>query len=182
MGHDVPNQHRKDKHMQHTRLTKMSANQLHNTLIKRHLSDARIKEIKEWVAKRKELINKNRIEKQVRQRRWTALIRPLSRHIASVKTNIKYHASQPNNAETHHFYTDYLALLEETRGYLTSIKLSRETTPTQHDRTKRDWTDYLKKETKEKLIKRYNSIPYTSKYSHRRELFPRPTPRKELSK
>jgi len=166
--------------MQHTRLTKMSANQLHNTLLKRHLSDARIKEIKEWVSNRKDLINKTRVEKQVRQRRWTALIRPLSKHIATVKTNMTYYAQ--TNPELHALYIAYLALLETTRGKLTLLKIQREVTPTQHDKDKKDWTDHISEETKEYMTQRYNSIPYTSKYSHRRELFPRPTPRKELRK
>ena len=163
--------------MKHTRLTRMSKNQLHNTLLKRNLSPARIKEIKEWVAHRKDLINKARVEKQIRQRRWSEMIRPLSYQIAVSKTNKAYH--DKNNNELGEFYDDYIKLLETTRAELTKHKLDRQYTPVQLskqlNKPLNNWTDFIDQETKEDYTQRYDSIPYKSKYSRtRRVLFPKP--------
>lgn len=158
--------------MRHTTYTKLTRNQLHNQLQKRKLPDFAIEQIKEDVAKRKKAINKNRIETKVRVRRWNDLIRPLTKHIGVIKINNKYHAE--HNPELFLFYQDYLDTLLDTRQHLTSLKLKRTATPIKHDRTKRDWTDYVNEIERKELLDRYNNIPIRSKFTHRRELFPRP--------
>lgn len=158
--------------MRHTPYTKLTRNQLHNQLQKRKLPDFTIAQIKEDVAKRKKAINKNRIETRVRVRRWNDMIRPLTKHIGVIKINNKYHAE--HNPELHTFYLDYLDCLLDVRELLTRLKLQRTATPIKHDKTKRDWTDYVNSTEKEGLINRYTNIPLKSKFTHRRELFPRP--------
>jgi len=65
--------------MQHTRLTKLTSNQLHNLLTKRYRSPARIAEIKQWVENRKKAINTARVQKQVIKKRWARIIKPLTK-------------------------------------------------------------------------------------------------------
>jgi thioesterase domain-containing protein len=162
--------------MRHTPYTKLTRNQLHNILTKRKLPDETIVQIKEDIALKKKAINKNRVETRVRVRRWNDLIRPLTHHIGVIKINNKYHAE--HNPELHAFYLDYLDTLIDTRHHLTSLKLRRTETPIayakKHGKDLKDWTDWVNEIEKKDLTHRYLSIPYPSKFTHRRELFPRP--------
>ena len=148
----------------------LAPNQLHNRLLKRKLPEHIITLIKEQVALKKKLRNTARVENKIRLRRWAKFIEPLSREIKSVRANLKYHAK--HNPELFYFFTDYLDLLQQTKGILTSLKLQREATPTNHDKTKKRWADYIKPELRTDYTQRYHSIPYASKNSNnRRELF-----------
>jgi hypothetical protein len=158
--------------MRHTSYTKISKNKLHNLLTKRNLPLNTIEQIKEDVTKRKKQINKQRIENKVRYRRWCDLIRPLTNHINIIKINTKYHAK--HNPELHLFYLAYLDCLLNTRHILNTYKQKREATPINTDRTKRDWTDWVDSVEKAKLLERYEAIPYRTKFSTKRKLFPRP--------
>jgi len=150
---------------------KLSKNQLHNLLIKRNLPDFTVNQIKEDVATRKKQIQKARVENRVRCKRWAELIKPLTREINSVRTNLKYHAIA--NPHLHQFYTEYLDCLLETRIILTNHKLERRATPINTDRTKRNWVDYVPPETKQRFTQTYNNLPYNPKV-RRKELFPQP--------
>jgi hypothetical protein len=151
------------------RYTELTSNQLHNRLHKRGLPQHTIEDIKERVALQKKLKNTARVENKVRLRRWAKLIEPLSREIKSVRANLKYH--EQHNPELHTFFTDYLDLLQQTRGILTSLKIQREATPRNHDKTKKHWADYIKPELRTDYTHRYHSIPLLSKHSSRREIF-----------
>jgi len=161
----MPNPIKKKK-----RYTEISTNELHNRLLKRNLPPHTIETIKENIALKKKLINTARVENKVRLRRWAKLIEPLTKEIKSVRANLKYHAK--HNPELFYFFTDYLELLQQTKGILTTLKIQREATPTNYDKTKRHWADYIKPELRTDYTQRYHSIPYTSKNSNnRRELF-----------
>ena len=148
----------------------ITPNQLHNRLLKRNLPPHIITIIKERVALQKKLRNTARVENKIRLRRWAKLIEPLTKEIKSVRANLKYHAK--HNPSLHAFFLDYLALLQETKGILTSLKLQREATPHNHDKTKKRWADYISPQLRTDYTQRYHSIPYTSKNSNnRRELF-----------
>jgi len=152
-----------------TRYTELSRNQLHNRLTKRGLPDHTIEQIKARVELQKKLRNTARVENRVRLRRWAKMIEPLTKEIKSVRANLKYH--QQHNPLLHTFFTDYLVLLCETRGILTTLKLQREATPRNHDKTKKHWSDYIKPELRKDYTHRYHSIPLSSKHSSRREIF-----------
>ena len=148
----------------------ITPNQLHNRLLKRKLPEHIITLIKEQVALKKKLRNTARVENKVRLRRWAKFIEPLSREIKSVRANLKYH--ERHNPSLHAFFLDYLDLLQQTKGILTSLKLQREATPTNHDKTKKRWADYISPQLRTDYTQRYHSIPYASKNSNnRRELF-----------
>jgi hypothetical protein len=151
------------------RYTELSSNDLHNRLHKRNLPPNIINQIKEQVALKKKLINTARVESKIRMKRWAKLIEPLTKEIKSVRANMKYH--EQHNPELHIFFTDYLDLLQQTRGILTTRKLNRETTPTNYDRTKRHWSDHINPELRKDYTHRYHNIPYASKHSSRREIF-----------
>ena len=152
------------------RYTDITTNELHNRLLKRKLPEHIITQIKERVALQKKLRNTARIENKIRLRRWAKLIEPLTKEIKSVRANLKYH--QQHNPELYYFFVDYLGLLLETRGSLTLLKQQREATPTNHDKKKKHWSDYIKPELRTDYTQRYHSIPYASKNSNnRRELF-----------
>jgi chorismate mutase len=155
--------------MQHTRLTKLSANKLHNLLHKRYKSPARIAEIKQWVANRKKAINTARVEKQVIQKRWAKIIRPLSREIKEARSAKIYHEGK--NGGLYSFFVDYLDFLIELRGQLELQKNKSGNTP--HKRNIEHWTDWVDVEVAESFIDRYNNIPYASKNSSRRPIFKR---------
>jgi hypothetical protein len=135
-----------------------------------------MEQIKERVRLRKEAVNKQRVEDRVRAKRWKKLIEPLSRHIKTIQSNLEYH--EHINPPTYQFYQGYLETLTDTRNTLTKFKLDRKATPTNHDRTKRDWTDYVDKETKQSLTTLYNALPRSIK-ANRRNIFPRPKQTKE---
>jgi hypothetical protein len=161
----MPNTIKKKK-----RYTDIPANELHNRLLKRKLPEHIITLIKEQVALKKKLRNTARVENKIRLRRWAKFIEPLTKEIKSVRANLKYH--QQHNPELFYFFTDYLGLLSETKGILTSLKVQREATPTNYDKKKRHWSDYIKPELRTDYTQRYHSIPYASKNSNnRRELF-----------
>jgi hypothetical protein len=161
----MPNTIKKKK-----RYTEISTNELHNRLLKRKLPEHTITLIKENIALKKKLINTARVENKIRLRRWAKLIEPLTKEIKSVRANLKYH--QQHNPELFYFFTDYLGLLSETKGILTSLKVQREATPHNHDKKKKHWSDYIKPELRTDYTQRYHSIPYASKNSNnRRELF-----------
>ena len=161
----MPNPTKKKK-----RYTEISTNELHNRLLKRNLPPHTIETIKENIALKKKLINTARVENKVRLRRWAKFIEPLSKEIKSVQVNLKYH--EQHNPLLHLFFTDYLGLLLETRGRLTLLKQQREATPTNYDKTKKSWADYISPQLRTDYTQRYHSIPYTSKNSNnRRELF-----------
>jgi len=148
----------------------IAPNQLHNRLRKRKLPEHIITQIKEQVALKKKLRNTARVENKIRLRRWAKFIEPLTKEIKSVRANLKYH--QQHNPLLHAFFLDYLGLLLETRGSLTLLKQQREATPTNYDKKKKHWADYIKPELRTDYTHRYHSIPYTSKNSNnRRELF-----------
>ena len=148
----------------------IAPNQLHNRLRKRKLPEHIITQIKEQVALKKKLRNTARVENKIRLRRWAKFIEPLTKEIKSVRANLKYH--QQHNPLLHAFFLDYLELLLETRGRLTLLKQQREATPTNYDKKKKHWADYIKPELRTDYTHRYHSIPYTSKNSNnRRELF-----------
>jgi hypothetical protein len=129
-----------------------------------------IEQIKERVALQKKLRNTARVEIKIRLRRWAKLIEPLTKEIKSVRANLKYHAK--HNPLLHAFFVDYLDLLQQTKGILTSLKIQREATPTNYDKKKKHWSDYIKPELRTDYTQRYHSIPYASKNSNnRRELF-----------
>ena len=162
--------------LRHTPYSKLTATKLHNTLVKRKTPLNLMEQIKERVRLRKEAVNKQRVEDRVRARRWKKLIEPLSRHIKTIQSNLCYH--EYINPPTYQFYQDYLETLTDTRNTLTKFKLDRKATPTNHDRTKRDWTDYVDKETKQRLTTLYNALPRSIK-ANRRNIFPRPKQTKE---
>lgn len=148
----------------------LAPNQLHNRLLKRGLPHHTIEQIKERVALQKKLRNTARVENKVRLRRWAKLIEPLTKEIKSVRANLKYHAK--HNPELYYFFVDYLELLQQTKGILTTLKIQREATPHNHDKTKKGWADYINPELRTDYTQRYHSIPYASKNSNnRRELF-----------
>jgi hypothetical protein len=148
----------------------LAPNQLHNRLLKRKLPPHLIEQIKINIALKKKLRNTARVENKVRLRRWAKFIEPLTKEIKSVRANLKYHAK--HNPELFYFFTDYLDLLQQTKGILTSLKLQREATPTNHDKTKKRWADYISPQLRTDYTQRYHSIPYASKNSNnRRELF-----------
>jgi hypothetical protein len=151
------------------RYTELSSNELHNRLHKRGLPHHTIEHIKERVALQKKLRNTLRVENKIRMKRWAKLIEPLTKEIKSVRANMKYH--QQHNPELYYFFTDYLDLLQQTRGILTTFKLQRETTPINHDRKKKHWSDYINPELRKDYTHRYHSIPLSSKHSSRREIF-----------
>jgi hypothetical protein len=152
------------------RYTDITTNELHNRLLKRKLPEHIITQIKERVALQKKLRNTARVENKIRLRRWAKLIEPLTKEIKSVRANLKYH--QQHNPELYYFFVDYLGLLLETRGSLTLLKQQREATPTNYDKKKKHWSDYIKPELRTDYTQRYHSIPYASKNSNnRRELF-----------
>ena len=105
------------------------------------------------------------------------MIKPLTREINIVKANITYHAK--TNPQTATFYQDYLETLLDTRALLTKHKLTREATPINHDKTKRNWVDYVNKAEKEELMARYESLPYYTK-AKRKTIFPTPRTRESL--
>ena len=148
----------------------LAPNQLHNRLLKRGLPHHTIDQIKERVALQKKLRNTARVENKIRLRRWAKLIEPLTKEIKSVRANLKYH--QQHNPELYYFFVDYLELLQQTKGILTTLKIQREATPHNHDKTKKGWADYINPELRTDYTQRYHSIPYASKNSNnRRELF-----------
>ena len=148
----------------------ITPNQLHNRLLKRNLPPHIITIIKEQVALKKKLRNTARVENKIRLRRWAKFIEPLSKEIKSVQVNLKYH--EQHNPELYMFFVDYLGLLLETRGNLNLLKIRREATPHNHDKTKKRWADYISPELRTDYTQRYHSIPYASKNSNnRRELF-----------
>ena len=148
----------------------LAPNQLHNRLLKRKLAPEMIEQIKDRVALQKKLRNTARVENKIRLRRWAKLIEPLTKEIKSVRANLKYH--EQHNPELYYFFVDYLELLQQTKGILTTLKLQREATPTNHDKKKKHWSDYIKPELRTDYTHRYHSIPYASKNSsNRRELF-----------
>jgi len=148
----------------------ITPNQLHNRLLKRKLPEHIITIIKERVALQKKLRNTARVENKIRLRRWAKLIEPLTKEIKSVRANLKYH--EQHNPELFYFFTDYLDLLQQTKGILTSLKIQREATPTNHDKKKKHWSDYIQPQLRTDYTQRYHSIPYASKNSNnRRELF-----------
>jgi len=148
----------------------LAPNQLHNRLLKRGLPHHTIEQIKERVALQKKLRNTARVENKIRLRRWAKLIEPLTKEIKSVRANLKYH--QQHNPELYYFFVDYLELLQQTKGILTTLKIQREATPHNHDKTKKGWADYINPELRTDYTQRYHSIPYASKNSNnRRELF-----------
>lgn len=148
----------------------ITPNQLHNRLLKRKLPPEMIEQIKINIALKKKLRNTARVENKVRLRRWAKLIEPLTKEIKSVRANLKYH--EQHNPSLHAFFLDYLDLLQQTKGILTSLKLQREATPHNHDKTKKRWADYISPQLRTDYTQRYHSIPYASKNSNnRRELF-----------
>jgi chorismate mutase len=155
--------------MQHTRLTKLSANQLHNLLTKRYRSPARIAEIKQWVAIRKKAINTARVEKRVIQKRWQKIIAPLSTEIKEARSAMRYHEGK--NGGLYSFFVDYLDFLIALRGQLELQKHKAGNTP--HSRNIEHWTDWVDVEIAEKYQARYDAIPYASKHSSRRAIFKR---------
>ena len=155
--------------MQHTRLTKLSANQLHNLLTKRYRSPARIAEIKQWVAIRKKAINTARVQKRVIEKRWQKIIAPLSTEIKEARSAKLYH--QNKNPQLHSFFIDYLDFLIELRGQLELQKHKAGKTP--HENRIEHWTDWVDVEIAEKYQARYDAIPYASKHSSRRAIFKR---------
>jgi hypothetical protein len=148
----------------------IAPNQLHNRLLKRNLPPEMIEQIKINIALKKKLRNTARVENKIRLRRWAKFIEPLTKEIKSVRANLKYH--QQHNPLLHTFFLDYLELLQQTKGILTTYKIRREATPTNYDKKKKHWSDYIKPELRTDYTHRYHSIPYTSKNSNnRRELF-----------
>ena len=148
----------------------ITPNQLHNRLLKRNLPPHIITIIKEQVALKKKLRNTARVENKIRLKRWAKFIEPLSKEIKSVQVNLKYH--EQHNPELYMFFVDYLGLLLETRGNLNLLKIRREATPTNYDKTKKSWADYISPQLRTDYTQRYHSIPYASKNSNnRRELF-----------
>ena len=158
--------------MRSTPYIKLSPNQLHNILLKRKLPSHTIEAIKEDVAKRKAQIRLQRVEDRVRAKRWGELIKPLSKHIFIVQTNQPYHKEY--NPELYLFFQDYLDCLQQTRNLLRIHKIKREATPINTDRTKRTWVDWVDGKAKKDLTQRYLNIPYRTKSTHRRKLFPVP--------
>lgn len=155
--------------MQHTRLTKLTSNQLHNLLTKRYRSPARIAEIKQWVENRKKAINTARVQKQVIKKRWARIIKPLSKEIKEARSAKIYHEGK--NPQLHSFFVDYLDFLITLRGQMEMQKSKNGKTP--HENKIEHWTDWVDVEIAEEYIARYNAIPYPSKHSSRRAIFKR---------
>jgi len=130
-----------------------------------------MEEIKERVRLRKEVVNKQRVEDKVRAKRWNDMIKPLSNHIKTVRSNLAYH--EYINPDLFCFYLDYLDVLLATRTTLTKNKINRRATPINTDRNKRDWTDWVDKDDKARLTSHYNALPKSSK-ANRRTIFARP--------
>jgi hypothetical protein len=157
--------------MRHTPYTKISKNKLHNLLIKRKLPEATINQIKEQVALKKKQIQIARVESKVRHKRWSDLIKPLTREINLVKASIIYH--KQHNPLTYQFYTDYLDCLVYTRVVLTKHKLERKATPINTAKDKRTWVDWVNKTERADLTQRYLNLPYNTKLK-RKVIFPQP--------
>lgn len=155
--------------MQHTRLTKLTSNQLHNLLTKRYRSPARIAEIKQWVEIRKKAINTARVQKQVIKKRWARIIKPLTKEIKEARSAKIYHEGK--NPQLYSFFVDYLDFLTTLRGQMQMQKSKNGKTP--HENNIEHWTDWVDVEIAEEYIARYNAIPYPSKHSSRREIFKR---------
>jgi hypothetical protein len=131
--------------MRHSTYTKLTANQLHNLLEKRKIPEPLKTNIKESVAIRKKQIHKQRVEDRVRAKRWGLFIRPLSNHINTIKSNLRYHTTA--NPELHAVLKDYLEILNDTRNELNKLRIQREATPInyakQNKKDIRDWTDMV---------------------------------------
>jgi len=157
--------------IRHTPYSRLSPNQLHNTLLKKKTPLNLMEEIKERVRLRKEVVNKQRVEDKIRAKRWNDMIKPLSNHIKTVRSNLAYH--EDTNTDLYFFYLDYLEVLLDTRNTLTKRKLDRTKTPINTDKNKRDWTDWVDKDDKARLTSHYNALPKSNK-ANRRTIFPKP--------
>jgi len=157
--------------IRHTPYSRLSPNQLHNTLLKKKTPLNLMEEIKERVRLRKEVVNKQRVEDKIRAKRWANIIKPLSAHIKVIRANLPYH--EDTNTDLYFFYLDYLEVLLDTRTTLTKNKINRRATPINTDRNKRDWVDWVDKEEKARLTSHYNALPKSSK-ANRRNIFPKP--------
>ena len=161
--------------MYHTRLTRLTPNELQNYLIKMKYTPARCAEVKEWVEVRKKTIRQHKIERQETKNKWREFIAPLSKEIKQIQTVIPHHLKlserNPVNAEMASFYTSYLALLIKTRGLLDKHKSSASKTPKQVNPEATQWEDYIPHKIKLAFERAYHSIPNTTKHSIKRNLW-----------
>jgi hypothetical protein len=118
---------------------------------------------------RKKAINTARVEKRIIKKRWGKIITPLTKEIKEARSAKIYHEGK--NPKLHSFFTDYLDYLISLRGQIDLNKNKNGKTP--HENKIEHWLDMVDKNVRAELQTRYDSIPYPSKHSSRREIFKR---------
>jgi len=144
---------------QYTKYMKLSANQLHNTLVDKGVTPLEMESIKRIVGEQKEHKRSEGAHKRQMDLQWTEFLAPLIHERKTVRSIMRYKGS----AERAEALEGYLLVLDRVQEKLYLLRREKNQTPLQIHPERTHWSDYVPQRIRDEVCDAFNAIPHKPK-------------------
>ena len=144
---------------QYTKYMKLSANQLHNTLVDKGIAPPEMESIKRIVGEQKEHKRSEGAHKRQMDLQWTEFLAPLIHERKTVRSIMRYKGS----AERADALEGYLLVLDRVQEKLYLLRREKNQTPLQIHPERTHWSDYVPQRIRDEVCDAFNAIPHKPK-------------------
>ena len=138
---------------------KLSANELHNTLVSKGLSAPEMESIKRIVDEQKEHKRKEGAHKRQMDLHWDEFLAPLIHERKTVRSIMRYKGS----TERADALEGYLLVLNSVYDKLYLLRKEKNQTPMQIHPERTHWSDYVPQRIRDAVCDAFAAIPYKAK-------------------
>jgi len=144
---------------QYTKYMKLSANQLHNTLVDKGIAPPEMESIKRIVGEQKEHKRSEGAHKRQMDLQWTEFLAPLIHERKTVRSIMRYKGS----VERADALEGYLLVLDRVQEKLYLLRREKNQTPLQIHPERTHWSDYVPQRIRDEVCDAFNAIPHKPK-------------------
>jgi len=144
---------------QYTRYMKLSANQLHNTLVAKGVTPLEMESIKRIVDEQKEHKRSEGAHKRQMDLQWGEFLAPLIHERKTVKSIMRY----KGGTERADALEGYLLVLDRVQEKLYLLRREKNQTPMQIHPERTHWSDYVPQRIRDEVSDAFNAIPHKAK-------------------
>jgi hypothetical protein len=144
---------------QYTKYMKLSANQLHNTLVDKGVTPLEMESIKRIVDEQKEHKRSEGAHKRQMDLQWGEFLAPLIHERKTVRSIMRYKGS----TERADALEGYLLVLDRVQEKLYLLRREQNQTPLQIHPERTHWSDYVPQRIRDEVCDAFDSIPHKPK-------------------
>jgi hypothetical protein len=144
---------------QYTKYMKLSANQLHNTLVDKGIAPPEMESIKRIVGEQKEHKRSEGAHKRQMDLQWGEFLAPLIHERKTVRSIMRYKGS----VERAEALEAYLAVLDRVQEKLYLLQREKNQTPMQVHPERTHWSDYVPQRIRDEVCDAFSAIPHKPK-------------------